>query len=166
MNILKTKRIPIGYGVVTILTVLACLAAYLTALLRSVESVLGTGPAIAVLAGVLWAMAAKHHHPPGIRIAYFILTFLFSLTLLTWIADWAPNEAYVPFVVLGSGFIVTVLVLSNRSFGNAPNRYEEWQCLNCGYPLYGLTTNRCPECGNEINAALVEKYRNQDPIKA
>ena len=157
------KHMPIGYGLITITTVLACLTSYVIVLSTGAEAALALGPIIAILAGVLWGVAAKHHHLPGIRIAYFILSFMFALTLLTWIADWGPPEAYVAFTIFGAGFVITIFVLSNRSFANAPNRYKDWQCLQCGYPLYGLASNRCPECGNELNEEMVELYRDCEP---
>lgn len=163
MSVSITKRMPIGYGLLTVITVLACLGSYIVVLISGVEASLALGPIIAILAGVLWLAAAKHQHPQGIRIAYFILFFIFAMFLLTWIAGWGPSQAYVAFAVFGSGFVITTFVLSNRSFANAPKRYKDWQCLQCGYPLRGLTSTRCPECGNQLHEELLERYRDSEP---
>ncbi len=162
MSVIKSKRMPVGYGLLTIGTVLACLCGYAIQL-YNIESVLISVPLIAILAGILWAVAAKYRHSPGLRIAYFILLFIFCMTLLTWIANWGPHDAREPFAFLGAAFVLTLFVLSNRSFANAPNRYKDWQCQECGYPLYGLTATHCPECGNDLDPILLEIYCEQKP---
>ncbi len=159
------KRMPLAYGFFTIATVITCLASYVAIIVYGVESVLGTGPIIFTLGVVVLHLGTKHRHPPGIRFGYFIILSVFCLLLLVWIADWGPRDARTPLLILGAIFVVSVFVLSNRSFASAPNYYKEWQCQQCGYPLYGLQSLHCPECGSNLDIELVAKYKNQEPTQ-
>lgn len=44
----------------------------------------------------------------------------------------------------------------------APQR-PAWLCKDCGYPLYGLTGPRCPECGRRFDPEAVPKAPPPDP---
>lgn len=155
------KRMPFAYGFLIIFSVLFCLAAYLSIFLIDIEIAAGSGPIIGVLGLVIMGFAKKYNHPPGTRMGYTMVSFVIGLTLLIWIAGWSPSEAYIPFGVLGTGFVIAMFVLSNRSFATAPKRFQDWNCQQCGYPIYGLTTPRCPECGNAIDPAMLEKHHRR-----
>src|SRR5271163_1766704 len=41
--------------------------------------------------------------------------------------------------------------------------YEEGLCLGCKYPLRGLTSHRCPECGRPFDPAAPATYYSGRP---
>lgn len=148
------------YGFITIVAVIICLGAYLVHFV-DIETVLYTGPAISVFGSIVFGFAIKHDHKQGVRLSVWMVGFTIFLTVLTASAEWGPQDAKVPFAFLGSVFVITCLVLSNRTFKHAPRCYEDWQCQHCGYPIYGLSTNQCPECGTEADAAMFALFRDK-----
>lgn len=159
------RRMPLAYAFLTVTTVIACLASYVTLIIFDVQSVLVTGPVLLVLGIILLVWAAKQDHHGGVRLGYFIIVSLICLLLLTWIADWKPSDARAPLLALGAIFVIATFVLSNRSFAQAPKRYKAWQCQQCGYPLYGLQSAKCPECGRDLDTQLIAKYAHQEPTQ-
>lgn len=43
-------------------------------------------------------------------------------------------------------------------------RVTEPQCAKCGYLVHGLESNRCPECGIDLNIGNVRMPRNREPL--
>lgn len=62
---------------------------------------------------------------------------------------WSP----VPWSWMASGILLLWIVCVGISLCGVAVRRRYWpvypdgQCKACGYDLYGLTSNRCPECG-------------------
>lgn len=54
--------------------------------------------------------------------------------------------------------------LFKNDFNKAP---PAWLCHDCGYPLYGLTEPKCPECGKAFDPdrvpAMAESNKNGEP---
>ncbi len=59
-----------------------------------------------------------------------------------------PTTFLLPAVLIGSAAGLLMSWFVCRSVDD--DEIRETQCPECGYPLYGLPSNRCPECGHTV----------------
>lgn len=128
-----------------------------------IETVLSTGPIECVLGLLIFITAYIFKHKPGMLLGAMMPTFVCGLTLLTLILSWSPQEAFIPFICLITPFLLVALAMTVAIFRNPPRRRHDWQCPNCSYAIYGLSSNQCPECGYALNPELVERFREATP---
>lgn len=71
-------------------------------------------------------------------------------------------------VMFGYLYLLFMFPASWFTYNHPPQAYENWQCRGCGYPLFRVTTPRCPECGEEFDReAFAAKYElNKDADSA
>jgi hypothetical protein len=136
---------------------IACAIAFLLILFFDVESVLVTGPIIALLGLLAIFLGIAGGCLPIILLGAAdcaICLLFFGLVLLL---GWSPGDAYLPFASMGLLYTAGTLPLVLRSTRRAPTTADPRTCAHCGYLLYGLREPRCPECGTPFNPSLRER---------
>jgi len=151
---------PIFYAIALVLGAVSVVIAYLCIIFIDVETVLGTGPAIAIMGLIVIGFATRYKHKSGMIDGISLVTIVVLTTAITWLLDWSPGEAKAPFLIIGGTYLLAQMGILITVFLNPPVLREEWQCVDCGYPIYGLQSAQCPECGSVIHPALLEKYRD------
>jgi hypothetical protein len=143
-----------GIRLLAIMSVITTPIAWLLIPLLTVESVLWSGPYIALigLASIILSIRIRHWLALAFGVAHvLIVLFCFALVI---VLDWGPNDAHQPFTLLGLLFISftvpagILIYRTTRAAEPDPNR-----CIVCDYLLYGLTEPRCPECGTPFDPA-------------
>jgi hypothetical protein len=76
---------------------------------------------------------------------------------LVWEGQWGPSDAQRPFEIMSLVYTMALLPLTYWALKNSPRVASPWECRRCGYLLFGLTTPRCPECGEAFDPALLEQ---------
>ncbi|MBP7936865.1 MAG: hypothetical protein KA354_19665 [Phycisphaerae bacterium] len=91
----------------------------------------------------------------------FVIAFWMLLWFGYWVVDWSSARYGVILSMVAGGVLLLGAVgearaLTGQSWlrtggqlliGRLPPPLGQGQCPRCGYLLYGLTENRCPECG-------------------
>lgn len=152
----RRMRPAVRWGLVTVwLGWAACAVALLLIVFYDVKSVVVTGPIIAVIgiASVPLGIRGKYAWALLVGVANCAICLLFWMLVLT--LDWSPQDAHVPFAVMGLAYTLATLPLAIRATRRAPASVSPWICVRCGYLLYGLSEPRCPECGTPFDPALV-----------
>jgi hypothetical protein len=157
-NIPRWRRMrPVVLGGVVALWAgwVACAVALLLIILYDVESVLVTGPIIAILGLVAVALGigARFSLVALLGVANCSICLLFFGLVLT--LGWSPADADAPFAGMGLVFTVSTLPAVLRATRRAPATLSPWICARCGYLLYGLSEARCPECGTPFDPSLL-----------
>ena len=126
-----------------------------------VESVIVSGSLLFLQAVLLAILASRSRTPGFFRLACMHAGFCVLLVALVNIFRWSPSDAEVPFSVLTPLFGLGMYFKSRSMLAIYP-RYDDSVCQVCGYPLQGLSTPRCPECGTPFPADRLEPYRDTD----
>jgi hypothetical protein len=71
---------------------------------------------------------------------------------------WDPKQCAGPLLALGFAWVVLAGLFTYKLWRRLP-LYEIWQCQQCGYPLFGLSQGRCPECGEAFRPAQLADPR-------
>lgn len=147
---------PATIRAVRVLTGLAwgmCVLAWHLVVLVDVESVMATGPVIFMAGTLLVGLGihASYLHAVWLGAAHMVICIL--LFALVVVYSWTPDEATMPFALIGLGYVAVSLPLTLWARAHCPALRRPWQCVNCGYLLYGLTEPRCPECGTPFDSA-------------
>lgn len=96
------------------------------------------------------------------------LTFAFIATLtdrIDFLILWYRFYTQCRFPAIGFTAITLSLFASPLAGSYLTARFlikiplDPMACKKCGYLLYGLNINRCPECGNEFDAQLLDTNR-------
>lgn len=67
---------------------------------------------------------------------------------------WHPDDAQRPFFWMGLAYCAATAYPTLLARKRLP-LYAPWQCQQCGYPLFGLSEPRCPECGQTFDPATM-----------
>ena len=146
-----------------VLSWVACLVACLLITFYDVESVMVTGPIICGL-GIVIVVAGAHRSyrwAIALGVAHICIALLFFGLVLT--LGWSPRDAETPFAVMGYAYLCLSGLLTIKVWRSRPMTWQPWECQSCGYPLYGLTEPRCPECGTSFDMAVVGEFETPDP---
>lgn len=161
----------IALWVARVLTVLGWLTAVVGTILIAyvdVESVLSSGPSMVVLGALLLIAAAvcRNWFALGAGVSMVAVCLLFFG--LVWYLDWSPSDAEKPFIAMSTIYTIALSPLAVVSLIQCPRitRYRPWECHNCGYPLYGLKTPTCPECGTSFNPQGIPPAPSKSHIQA
>jgi hypothetical protein len=65
------------------------------------------------------------------------------------------RDAIVVLLLTGALFHLFYVPIALAAIWEPPPDRDRDHCDGCGYPLFGLTSGRCPECGRPFDAALV-----------
>jgi hypothetical protein len=118
-----------------------------------VKSVGGTGPLLFLQGMLLCLLSMLALNWIGIvtSLAHMAVCLLFFL--LVFLLRWSPGQAELPFAVMSPAYTFSALPLSVAAFIWWPrgSRFKPWQCQGCGYNLFHLTSNFCPECGKPFD---------------
>ena len=133
----------------------ACAVAEALIVFADVESVMGTGPVIAVVgvATVLLGLAGRYAALAWVGLANILVCILFFMLVV--ILEWSPGQAAHPFAIMGAIFTAATLPAAIRVTRRVPRAVNPWACKHCGYLLYGLRDPRCPECGTPFHPSLL-----------
>ncbi len=134
---------------------LSCAVAEGLIVFWDVESVLVTGPIILLLAliGIILAWSAGYRALALLGLANALICLLFFSLVIS--LNWKPPDAKTPFAIMGFLYTLSTLPIACWLTQRAPGRPNPWECLECGYLLYGLTEPRCPECGRVFDPAVL-----------
>ena len=61
-------------------------------------------------------------------------------------AEWDEHVQVVSLITGGAAFVLNC-VFVGRAWRYPMKEYAGWECRKCGYPLFGLKSGTCPECG-------------------
>lgn len=144
-----------------------CLAGLINAMIGTVVSLLGeaevvlaNGPIQIVLAIIVYIGASRYQHQIGIVLSLAMVGICVLMCASVLAFNLSPTEAEIPFAWMGSIFIFMTTPLVILTFRNPPVRRQPWQCPQCRYPIVGLASNSCPECGESLDSRLVSKYQH------
>ncbi len=120
-----------------------------------VESVVVTGPIIVIAGVVMIVCGCKVHFWAAAVIGVMHVSIALLYVSLVNLLGWGPDEAKLPFMQMGAVYLAIITPWSLWAWRCRPAMYQPWQCQACGYALFGLRQNRCPECGRPFDPALV-----------
>ncbi len=157
----KRRRIAvIALWVARVLAVLGWLDAVVGTVLIvfvDVESVVGTGPILFIFGLLLVVSGAfcRNGYAVGVAISMIAVSLLFFG--LVYFLRWSPRDAEQPFTVMSIIYVVLMSPLVLIALLQRPRvtRWRPWECQSCGYPLFGLKTPSCPECGTPFDRARI-----------
>ena len=98
---------------------------------------------------------------PGVTHCAVCLLF----TALVETFNWSPRQAELPFTVMGAGYVLASFPFTRWIYRNAPQTRPPWECRQCGYLLFGLTSPRCPECGTSFDLRVLEHPEAKDALR-
>jgi hypothetical protein len=124
-----------------------CAVATLAVAAMGAETVLVSGPTIAVLgvAVMVLGWVGRYGWAVGLGASHLAICILFVVMVNAF--RLSPRSAYAPFLGVGVPYalgLAAVTVLASR---RSPREERPWECDGCGYLLVGLNEPRCPECG-------------------
>jgi hypothetical protein len=133
----------------------ACAVAEALIAFYDVESVIVTGPVIALLGltTVILGFAGRYMALACLGLANILVCILFFLLVV--ILEWGPRDAQHPFAVMGAIYTAATLPVAVWVTRRVPRPVNPWACVHCGYLLYGLRDPRCPECGTPFDPSLL-----------
>jgi ribosomal protein L40E len=120
-----------------------------------VESVLFTGPILFFLGIILILGSRPVRFWRGGILGVLHCGIFVLLVMLVNLFHWSPDNAKVPFIIMGGMYLLGTLPLGVFAYRNVPASYDPSRCSRCGYLLYGLTEPRCPECGTPCDLSSV-----------
>jgi hypothetical protein len=137
-----------------LLDLIAVVVAYL-AVLAEVESVIVTGPILVVLGVATCVVCGMLRYGLGVGagVGHVLISVLF-VTLVNALS-WSPRAAETPFRAMGLIYLAAFVPLGVIAMRRIPAPHDPGKCEGCGYPLYGLTSPRCPECGKGFDMAVL-----------
>lgn len=140
--------------------ILCALCAWLAIPLITVESVLFSGPILAIVGLATTIYGIRHHYPQVTTMGAAHVAICILFVSLVNLLGWGPGAARVPFMLMGAIYILIMAPLSWAIGKALPQVHQFGACPHCGYLLYGLTDPRCPECGQPFDPAWLPKLAN------
>jgi hypothetical protein len=141
---------------------IVCVMSWLLIVGLEVESVLITGPIILGMGLVVLILSVRLGMATGIVLAISHVWIVVLFVALVNILSWGPNDAAEPFGIMGFLHLVISGGLTILALRNLPQLWGPDQCPSCGYPRRGLTSDRCPECGEYWNAVDATEAAKRD----
>ncbi len=137
---------------------LACLITTLLVPCTNSEVTPFAGPVIFLLglATIAYGMVARARQVAWLGLAHCLICGLFVGLVNAF--GWGPKQAMLPFFLLGLAWTVAAGIYAHELRRRLP-LYQPWQCQRCGYPLFGLSRARCPECGEPFTPAQLADPR-------
>ncbi len=129
---------------------LACVVAWLIMVGRDVRSVVVSGPIIFVFGLLVLIPAWRLRHRIGVATSATHMGIVVLFYALVNLLTWNPREAERPFLVMGALHLLLSAGLTIWAMCTTPRVWDSSACQRCGYSLRGLTSNRCPECGEPV----------------
>jgi hypothetical protein len=126
---------------------LTCAIAWLLIVRWHVETVLATGPMILSLGVLMLVLALRMRHRAGIVLATSHIGVVVLFVGLVNALSWSPSDAAQPFGVMGVMYVLASGGLMIYGLRTIPRLWDEDHCQACGYPRRGVSSDRCPECG-------------------
>lgn len=77
----------------------------------------------------------------------------------------APSIISISFLLLIGAAVAGVLLTSGVAMLILRRRRRKAACGACGYPVAGLQTLRCPECGNDLREVGIKGGRGRHPVE-
>jgi hypothetical protein len=138
------------FWVMSPLAWIACLLGWLFMVASDVRTVLVSGPVIFVC-GLLTLLAAVWlRHRPGMALGAMHAGVVMLFAMLVNVLSWGPRQAQRPFFIMGAMHVLVSACVTAWALRTAPAAWDPTQCQRCGYSLRGLTSSRCPECGEPV----------------
>jgi hypothetical protein len=137
---------------------LIALAPIVVGVFIEVESIVVTGPLLFLLGIATIITGQKSRHPSAWVVGSAQCAVCLFILALILILDWSPRQAQVPVSAAAVAYallITPALVLA--SFFTKP-RFDPYRCQTCDYPLIGLPSPRCPECGTPFDPFQVPNW--------
>jgi hypothetical protein len=137
--------------------ILCAFCALLAIPLVTVESVLASGPVLAIvgLTTIIYGMRHGYQQVAALGAGHVGICILF--VSLVNILGWSPAAARVPFMLMGTIYILIMAPLSWFIGQSLPELQQFGVCPHCGYLLYGLREPRCPECGEAFDPSWLPR---------
>lgn len=129
------------------------------------DSVCVTGPAVVVIALVMAVAGAASSRWLMAILGVMTLAFAALLVVLVNFLHWGPGAARIPFLYMGAGYLLVQVPLTVWVFILTSADFAKWCCQACGYPLFGLTTKACPECGAEFDPEHVKRHTPEEALR-
>ncbi len=126
---------------------LTCLVGVVLIPLIDVESIMFTGPIILAMGLAMLALTTRLRYTLGRIWAGALIALTVGVFLMIVLLSLSPSEAYWPVFMIGSAFTFISAPLAYLTCRSCPSGFQPWQCRACGYPLIGLASTACPECG-------------------
>lgn len=148
-KLLLITNYALGFGLVVVAIGLALM------IFLDVESVMGSGPVTLFYGAGLLVISGicRHWFALVIASSYVFIPILFTMLVLMF--NWSPDDAEVPFSIMGGIYFFLLLVSSIIAIVYSPKAFGADQCQRCGYPLIGLTSRHCPECGSGFGVTTI-----------
>jgi hypothetical protein len=124
-------------------------------LLPDTETVVISGPALVLVS--LWIFVtgwvARYQWTRTLACAHLVLVIFLAVLVET--NNWSPRRAWEPFLFICTPYVVAALAATWYVYRHPPPSKipPSWNCRACGYLLFGLSENRCPECNTPFDRA-------------
>jgi hypothetical protein len=71
--------------------------------------------------------------------------------LMVFVLKLTATASVLPYAVVLLAYTAGLLPVAIRASSYRPAEANLWDCQGCGYPLIGLSSTRCPECGEPFD---------------
>lgn len=129
------------------------------------SSVCVSGPALIAVALVMASAGVASSRWLVAGLGFFSVSFIALLVAIVILLNLGPGAARFPLLVFGAGYLIVQAPMTAWAYIFMSPDFAKWCCQVCGYPLFGLTTRACPECGAAFDPEFVSKHTPEEALR-